>query len=80
METLKYNTNVKFVDGFDDAIVGIIETYENDERVIYDKEEIIQLLIERDEMDYNEANEYYENNILGKYYGEKAPIFLVKII
>jgi hypothetical protein len=63
-------------DGFDDAIIGVDE--ENG-KIIYDIDEIINILI-IDGMDVNEAIEFYEYNISGSYVGEKTPVFMRKII
>jgi hypothetical protein len=65
-----------FVDGFNDAIIGVDE--ENG-KIIYDIDEVINILI-IDGMDVNEAIEFYEYNISGSYVGEKTPVFMRKII
>jgi len=59
-------------DGFDDAIIGVDE--ENG-KVVYDIDEIINILIQED-MTEEEAVEYYYYNIVGSYVGEKTPIFI----
>jgi hypothetical protein len=63
------------LDGFDDCIIGISEQFGEDVRVIYSKEKILDKLSE--EMTIEDAVEYYEYNILGGYFGEQNPIFLV---
>ena len=65
-----------FADGFDDAIIGVDEV---NLRVVYDIDEIINILM-REEMTVGEAFEYYDYNIAGAYYGEKTPLFVRKII
>ena len=32
--------------------------------------------MERDEMDYNEAVEFLEYNVIGAYVGEKTPVYI----
>jgi hypothetical protein len=63
-------------DGFDDAIIGVDE---NNSRIVYDIDEVINILI-MEGMDVNEAIEFYEYNISGAYVGEKTPVFMRKII
>jgi hypothetical protein len=59
-------------DGFDDAIIGVDE---NNLKIVYDIDEVINILI-RDGMDVDEAIEYYEYNIAGAYVGENTPSFI----
>ena len=65
-----------FVDGFNDAIIGVDEV---NLRVVYDIDEIINILM-RDEMTFDDAFDYYDYNIAGAYVGEKTPVFVRKII
>jgi hypothetical protein len=63
-------------DGFDDAIVGIDKM---SERIVYNKELMIQVLMERDEMSWEDAIEYLEYNVFCAYVGEHTPIYLDSI-
>ena len=65
-----------FIDGFDDAIIGVDEV---NLRVVYDIDEIINILM-RDELTFDDAFDYYDYNIAGAYVGEKTPIFVRTII
>jgi hypothetical protein len=60
----------------DDAILGIVEEFGNDPRVLYSKEKIINILIENEGMSKSEALEYYDFNILGMYVSDQNPVFL----
>ena len=66
------------LDGFEDCYLGIGESYGDHPALIYDHEKIIKQL-EQDGMSEEEAQEYFEYNILGSYLGEKMPIFLNRI-
>jgi hypothetical protein len=66
------------LDGFDDCYLGVGESYGENPALIYDHEKIIERL-KRDGMSYEEAQEYFDFNILGSYVGEKMPIFLNRI-
>jgi hypothetical protein len=61
------------IDGFDEAILGVVERA-GLLAVCYDRNKIIQILMR--DMNYEEAFEYYEFNILGAYMGEYTPVYL----
>ena len=63
-----------FVDGFDDAIIGLDTTGEVF-RVIYDRDKMIDMLRYRDSMELDEAIDYLEYNVWGAYVGEGTPIY-----
>lgn len=65
------------LDGFNDAIIGIVEEFGNGPRVLYSKNKILQILEDRDGMTIFEAVEFYDYNILGLFAGEQNPIFLI---
>lgn len=64
-----------FLDGFDDAVIGVAQVDEF-YRVVYSQDKIINILIKRDEMSEEDAVDYYEFNIHHNYFGEKTPIFM----
>ena len=61
------------LDGFDEAVVGIVERCDL-LVVCYDRNKILEILMR--DMNYEEAMEYYEFNILGAYMGESTPVYL----
>ena len=63
-------------DGFDDAILGICERAGSLDVVAYDRNKCIEILVERDGMDYEEAVEYFDFNVVGGYVGERTPVFI----
>jgi len=64
-------------DGFDEAIVGFAQMFGKDGFVIvYNASKMVEILMERDEMTYEEAVEYFEYNIQGAYVGENTPIYM----
>ena len=44
--------------------------------VAYDYSKAIDILVDRDGMEYGEAVEYIEYNVVGGYLGEFTPIFI----
>ena len=65
------------LDGLNDAIIGVVEEFGNERRVLYSKDKIIGILMERDGMDASEADEFYDFNILGLHAGEQNAVFLI---
>ena len=47
------------MDGYDDCVVGVLERYGMEPIVLYDKEKVINKLVENGCDDYEGANEYY---------------------
>lgn len=64
------------VDGHDDAIMGMGDSFGRIPVLVYDVEKILLKLIKRDAMTPEEAEEYFEYNIVGSYNGPGMPIFL----
>ena len=63
------------IDAFDDCIIGTSSTFHG-EHVVCSIAKIIEHLMEKDGMDYDEAYEYFGYNIGGAYVGENTPIFV----
>jgi hypothetical protein len=67
------------IDGHDDAILGPALVWGNGTRIyilVYDAEAIRTTLMERDNMEADEAREYIEFNIEGAYMGPDTPILV----
>jgi len=62
-------------DGFDEAIIGIGRQF-NTEVVIYDEDKCLEILVLRDQMTPEEAEEFFEFNVVGAYVGEHTPIYV----
>lgn len=70
------NPEALVCDGFDDAIIGMADRINLGPLVAYSVEKILDTLINRDGMTYEEAVEYYEFNIVGAWFGEFTPVFI----
>jgi hypothetical protein len=64
----------------DEAIIGVVESFGGGSRILYDKNKILDLLMERDGMTHSESEEYYDFNIIGGYFGEMNPVFLDRTV
>jgi len=64
-------------DGFEDAIIGVAydkttSTY----KLVYSKTKCLEILITRDKMSKEEAEEYFDFNVEGAYVGDATPIYV----
>jgi hypothetical protein len=72
----EYAEGAVLLGGFNDAIIGIVEEFGNDKRILYSKYKILEILVRRDNMTYPEAQEFYDYNILGLCASKQNPVFL----
>ena len=73
----EYAEGAILLDGLEGAIVGVVEDFGSPGRkMLYSKPRILHILQERDLMTYDEAEEFYDYNILGLYAGELNAVFL----
>jgi hypothetical protein len=63
-------------DGFDDCIIAIIYKFEG-AIFLYDVDKMIDKMVKRDSMTPDEAQEYFDFNIVGAYMGEFTPAYLI---
>lgn len=75
-EIAEINPDALVCDGFDEAIIGMAERINLGQVVAYDTNIIIETLMNRDGMSYEEAQEYFDFNILGAWMGEYTPIYI----
>ena len=66
--------------GYNDCVVGgILPENGVQPRLIYDANKIIQKMVKDDGMAEEEAQEFFEFNVLGSYVGEGTPWFLFPV-
>jgi len=72
------NPEALTADGFAEALIGYVEIFN---RIIaaYDRSKCIKILMKRDGMSEEEAQEYFEFNVIGAYMGENTPAFLTRL-
>lgn len=63
-------------DGFDDAIIGLVDGATRQPVVCYDYAKCVEILMASSSMEEDEAEEFLEFNTLGAYVGEMTPLFL----
>jgi len=60
---------------FIDAVIGVTWR-EGLPVVVYDREKVIQVYIDRDGMSREDAEEFYEFNVEGAYVGPQTPVYV----
>ena len=66
-------------DGLDEAIMGMVLTYQDGERVpvvVYSGDKIISILMKRDGMEWDDAMDFVDFNIEGAYTGKDTPMLM----
>lgn len=69
------NPDARLADGFDDALVGIVQQFSR-HLALYDYEKCIDILAK--DMTREEAEEYMSFNVTGAWVGENTPCFLLQ--
>ena len=62
-------------DGFDKAFIGVCHRAGQEPVIAYDYHKCIAVLVEDQNMSYDEAVEYFQFNVAGAYVGEYTPAF-----
>jgi hypothetical protein len=65
-------------DGFDDAIIGIATRCAQKDLIAYDVPKCLTILMERDGMTEEEAQEFFDFNVVGAWVGDNTPIFIYR--
>ena len=64
-------------DGLDGAIIGVGQQFDKPDRLIYDYDKCVDILMTDQGFTEEEAIEWMEFNVKGAYVGEGTPIFKV---
>jgi hypothetical protein len=73
------NPDALLADGLEDALIGYTVNQHHPIVAVYDIDLCAKILIDRDGMYYDEAEEFLGFNTTGAYVGENGPLF-VKLI
>ena len=63
-------------DRYNHAIIGICYSFGGENKTAYDLDKVIKVLVEEDGMTNEEAEEFFDFNILGSYVGETTPVYI----
>ena len=64
-------------DGLDEAIIGVGRRCSQPDVLVYDTKRVLRILVGRDGMSWEEAEEFFEFNIVGAWVGDETPLFMV---
>lgn len=70
------NPDALLADGFEQALVGYTANYHHPHVAVYSAKRCIAILVSRDGMTEDEAEEFFSLNTLGAYVGEHGPLFI----
>ncbi len=70
------NPDALLADGLEAALVGYTVNHHHPQVAVYDIEKCIEVLVERDGMTPEEADEYLSFNTLGAYVGKNGPLYV----
>jgi hypothetical protein len=68
------------MDGFDEAFIGWSRRINEPLLAVYSYDGLIKVCVERDGMDFEEAVEYVDYNVVGAWVGEQTPIIVMPFI
>lgn len=63
-------------DGYEPAFLGVAVSAGRKPVAVYDIDKCIEVLMDRDGMSYEEAEEFFSFNTLGAYVGEQTPLYI----
>lgn len=75
-ENDEVGSGILLADGFDEAFVAVTYTVNSVFCAVYDYDKCISILCGNGGMEYYEAREYFEFNVLGAYVGVQTPLFI----
>jgi hypothetical protein len=75
LEVAAVNEEALLADGFEDALIGYCERCGMSPVALYDQDKCISILMKRDGMTREDAEEYFSFNTLGAFVGEATPMF-----
>jgi len=67
-------------DGWDAQIIGTAYSPGRPRLVVYDGDAIVNILINRDNMSPEEAEEYFSFNVEGAWMGTSTPVFVRRLV
>jgi len=62
--------------GLSGAVIGISERWGEIPKLVYDKDKIMDILVEGEGMSEDEAVDHFYYNIMGTYMGEGTPVYI----
>jgi hypothetical protein len=70
---------ILLMDGFDAAFIGLTQRINEPKLAVYSWDKMVDVLMTRDGMDYEDAVEYISYNCIGAWVGERTPIIVTPV-
>jgi len=70
------NPEALLADGLEAALIGYTVNHHHAHVAVYDINKCIEVLVDRDGMSHEEADEFLSFNTLGAFVGENGPIYI----
>jgi len=70
------NPDALLADGLEKAFVGYTVNHHHAHVAVYDIQKCVDILVERDGMTHEGAEEFLEFNVLGAFVGEHGPLYI----
>lgn len=71
-----YDDDILTADGFEDAIIGVVDGACRPPVACYDYAKCVEILMTRDHMEEEDAHEYMSFNVTGAFVGDYTPLFV----
>lgn len=73
-EVAELDEEALLLDGLDEAIIGTATRCGQPLLVVYSRAKLVKVLMKRDKLSWEEAEEHIDVNIVGAWMGERTPI------
>jgi len=73
------NDEALYPTDLDDAIIGMVERFGQSPLILLSRKKCLEIFMERDKMTSEEAEEYFEFNVIGSWVGDGTPCFATLI-
>ena len=77
-EIADINPEAMLADGFDKGILGMCVQFGSEPVVAYDFNKCVEIIMERDGMEREEAIDFMNFNVVGAYVGLSTPVFIMR--
>lgn len=75
-DLIDINPDALLADGLEDAYIGHTVNHHHNSVAVYDYQKCVDILVARDGMDAEGADEFLQFNTLGAYVGPDGPLFV----
>lgn len=73
------NPEALTADGFESAFIGMVQQFTHPPLALYDRDKCLAILMRRDGMSAEDAEEFFSFNTEGAWMGEQTPMFAVLV-